>query len=149
MDRHYISLELDKILQRLSTFAGSFDAKETILALEPQTDLDDVQRLQQQTVDAHMLMARFGGPSFGGLKNVNNALSRANAGSVLSMRELLDVAGDFSSHRQPRTNVHVDIFHVVLIVHFYITAFKRQFQHTVDVDLILGDSLYPLLGDRY
>ena len=93
MDRHYISLELDKILQRLSTFAGSFDAKETILALEPQTDLDDVQRLQQQTVDAHMLMARFGGPSFGGLKNVNNALSRANAGSVLSMRELLDVAG--------------------------------------------------------
>ena len=93
MDRHYISLELDKILQRLNTFAGSFDAKEEILALEPQTDLSDVQRLQQQTVDAHMLMARFGGPSFGGLKNVNNALSRANAGSVLSMHELLDVAG--------------------------------------------------------
>ena len=93
MDRHYISLELDKILQRLAAFAGSVDAKEMILALEPQSDLDDVQLLQQQTVDAHMLMARFGGPSFGGLKNVNNALSRANAGSVLSMRELLDIAG--------------------------------------------------------
>ena len=93
MDRHYISLELDKILQRLAAFAGSVDAKEMILALEPQSDLDDVQWLQQQTVDAHMLMARFGGPSFGGLKNVNNALSRANAGSVLSMRELLDIAG--------------------------------------------------------
>ncbi|MBQ4207922.1 MAG: endonuclease MutS2, partial [Clostridia bacterium] len=93
MDRHYISLELDKILQRLAAFAASPDAKEQILLLEPQSDLDDVQRLQQQTVDAHTLMARFGGPSFGGLRNINNALSRANAGSVLSMRELLDVAG--------------------------------------------------------
>ena len=93
MDRHYIALELDKILQRLAAFAASPDAKEQLLQLEPQSDLDDVQRLQQQTVDAHTLMARFGGPSFGGLKNVNNALSRANAGSVLSMRELLDVAG--------------------------------------------------------
>ena len=93
MDRHYISLELDKILQRLAAFAASPDAKEQILLLEPQSDLDDVQRLQRQTADAHTLMARFGGPSFGGLRNINNALSRANAGSVLSMRELLDVAG--------------------------------------------------------
>ena len=45
-----------------------------------------------QTADAHMLMARFGGPSFSGLINVNNSLSRANAGGVLTMRELLDVA---------------------------------------------------------
>ena len=93
MDRHYIALELDKILQRLAAFAASPDAKELISQLEPQTDLDDVQRLQRQTVDAHTLMARLGGPSFGGLRNINNALSRANAGSVLSMRELLDVAG--------------------------------------------------------
>ena len=93
MDRHYIALELDKILQRLAAFAASPDAKELIAQLEPQSDLDDAQRLQQQTVDAHTLMARFGGPSFGGLRNINNALSRANAGSVLSMRELLDVAG--------------------------------------------------------
>ncbi|MBS7361668.1 MAG: endonuclease MutS2, partial [Oscillospiraceae bacterium] len=34
-----------------------------------------------------------GGPSFSGPKNVNNAAARAAAGSVLSMKELLDVAG--------------------------------------------------------
>ena len=40
-----------------------------------------------------MLLGRFGGPSFSGLKNVSNAAARAAAGSVLSMKELLDVAG--------------------------------------------------------
>ncbi len=93
MNKHYIALELDKVLTNLSSFASAADAKEMILALRPVSDLEAVERLMQQTVDAHMLMARFGAPSFGGLRNVNNALSRADAGSVLTMRELLDVAG--------------------------------------------------------
>ena len=93
MNKHERSLELDKVLQRLATFAGSADAKEDLCALEPVHDFDDVQRLQQQTLDAHTLMARFGAPGFSGLRNVNNALSRAAAGSVLTMRELLDVGG--------------------------------------------------------
>ena len=92
MNKHYIALELDKVLEQLSSFASCADAKEAISKLEPESDLVAVQNLLRQTTDAHMLMARFGGPSFGGLKNVNNALSRADAGSVLSMRELLDVA---------------------------------------------------------
>ena len=92
MNRDYIALDLDKILGRLSSFVCSEDGKSEIEKLEPQTELDSAQSLLNQTTDAHMLMARFGAPSFGGLKNVNNALARANAGSVLSMRELLDVA---------------------------------------------------------
>ena len=60
--------------------------------IAPESNLDLAQALIRQTLDAHTLMARFGGPSFGGLKNVNNSLSRANAGGVLTMRELLDIA---------------------------------------------------------
>ncbi len=92
MNKDYISLELDKILGRLSKFVASEDGKAEIALLSPESDLGAVQSLLNQTTDAHMLMARFGAPSFGGLKNVNNSLARANAGSVLSMRELLDVA---------------------------------------------------------
>ena len=92
MNRDYIALDLDKVLEKLSSFVCSEDGKSEIEKLEPQTELSSAQALLNQTADAHMLMARFGAPSFGGLKNVNNALARANAGSVLSMRELLDVA---------------------------------------------------------
>ena len=62
------------------------------MALRPVHSLYEAQALMNQTGDAHKLLARFGGPAFGGLKNVNNALHRADAGSVLSMRELLDIA---------------------------------------------------------
>ena len=92
MNRDYTALELDKILEKLSKFVSSEDGKAQIALLSPESDLNTVQALLNQTTDAHMLMARFGAPSFGGLKNINNALARANAGSVLSMRELLDVA---------------------------------------------------------
>ena len=64
----------------------------TIRPDEPLTREALAQALMNQTRDAHMLLARFGGPSFGGLRNVNNALRRAQAGSVLNMRELLDIA---------------------------------------------------------
>ena len=85
------SLEYDKVLAKLAEFTGCEDARLDALALKPESNLALANALLKQTVDAHMLLARFGGPSFGGLKNVNNALSRAAAGSVLNTRELLDI----------------------------------------------------------
>ena len=90
-ERYSRSLEFDRVLEKLAEFAGCDDAKENILSLKPETNLDLANALLKQTVDAHMLLARFGGPSFGGMKNVNNALARAAAGSVLNTRELLDI----------------------------------------------------------
>lgn len=87
------ALEFDKVLEKLAEFTGCADARESAVNLKPESNLLSAQALLNQTTDAYMLLARFGGPSFGGLKNVNNALSRANAGSVLNMKELLDVAG--------------------------------------------------------
>ena len=92
MNKHYIALELPKVLSRLGEFTSCEDARELAENLEPESNIALVKALLTQTADAHMLMAKFGAPSFGGLKNVNNALSRANAGSTLNMRELLDIA---------------------------------------------------------
>ena len=92
-DKHAKSIEFDKVLERLAEFTSCDDARYNALHLRPESNLDLARALLSQTVDAHMLLARFGGPSFGGLKNVNNALSRANAGSVLNTRELLDIGG--------------------------------------------------------
>ena len=92
MNKHYKALELDKILSRLAALTGCADARDAAESLTPEHSLPLARALLQQTDDAYMLMAKFGAPSFGGLKNVNNCLSRANAGSVLNMRELLDIA---------------------------------------------------------
>lgn len=90
-DKYSKSIEFDKVLTRLSEFTSCDDAKELALNLKPEPDLSAAKFLLKQTEDAHILLAKFGGPSFGGLKNVNNALSRAAAGSVLNTRELLDI----------------------------------------------------------
>ncbi len=91
-ERDLKALELEKVLQMLAGYTACPDAREKAMSLKPESNLSLAQSLLNQTKDAHMLLARFGGPAFGGLKNVNNALSRADAGSVLSMKELLDIA---------------------------------------------------------
>ncbi len=92
MNKHLVALEFDKILERLAEYTCCEDSREAAMNLRPKNRLDEAQALMNQTRDAHMLLARFGGPSFGGMKNVNNALHRADAGSTLSMHELLEIA---------------------------------------------------------
>lgn len=91
--KHHKSLELDKILQMLAKEASCEEAQEKILKLCPQRDLYTVNNLLNETYDAHMLVGRFGSPSFGGLKNVSGALHRAKAGATLTALELLRIAG--------------------------------------------------------
>ncbi|MBE6784022.1 MAG: endonuclease MutS2 [Ruminococcaceae bacterium] len=90
--RDYKALELEKVLEMLAMHTVCPDAKDIALSLKPESSLEMAQSLLNQTQSAHMMLARFGGPAFGGLKNVNNALSRADAGSTLNMKELLDIA---------------------------------------------------------
>ena len=92
MEKHYHALELDKILAMLAERTACADAREAALALRPCGQLREAQALLQETSDAHMLIARYGAPAFGGLNNIKNALARCTAGGILSMGELLKVA---------------------------------------------------------
>lgn len=85
-------LELDKILSKLGEFTSCADSKEMAESIIPARDVFEARKLLKRTDDAHMLLAKFGGPSFGGLRNIDNALARAAAGSILTTRELLDIA---------------------------------------------------------
>ena len=93
MNRHYKTLELDKILEKLAAQTSLPDAREMALSLEPQTDIEKVHTLLKQTDDAVMLSGRFGAPSFGGAVNCASFLRRAEAGGCLSAAELLRIAG--------------------------------------------------------
>ncbi|MBQ8539122.1 MAG: endonuclease MutS2 [Ruminococcus sp.] len=92
MNRHYRALELDKILTLLAKETTIPDAYEQALKIEPVWGLFEVEELLKQTDDAHMLIGRFGAPSFGGVSNIANALRRAQAGGCLTTTELLKIA---------------------------------------------------------
>lgn len=99
MNKHYETLELNKILDLLKNETTCDDAAELATEIKPSSDFITVCNLLKQTEDAFSLLARFGGPSFSGLKNVNNALARAAAGGALNQRELLTVGCTLRSIR--------------------------------------------------
>lgn len=91
-NKYYKSLELDKILALLADETSMEHAHEQALKLEPSSGLFEAQELLAETNDAHMLVGRFGTPSFGTVRDMTNALRRAQAGAVLNTIELLRIA---------------------------------------------------------
>ncbi len=86
------TLELHRVLELLRECAVTEEGRERALTLRPMTDLDDVQRAQQETTDAvNMLLAK-GTPSLSGVHPVAASLQRADMGGSLNTRELLEIA---------------------------------------------------------
>lgn len=85
-------LELDKVLKELSEYASFEDSAARIQGLKPSFEMSRVLEDLAFTDAAYQLMARFGAPSFGGAGNVNNALSRAEVGGVLTFADFLNIA---------------------------------------------------------
>lgn len=152
MNRHHLALELDKVLELLARHTSCEDARLAALNLEPQSELASAQALMNQTRDAHMLLARFGGPAFGGLTNVNNALYRADAGSTLSLKELLNVASvlhvirTISQWRSTNEGVAT-----VLDIYFNALVPNRFLEDSITTAIIseeeIADNASPTLAD--
>ena len=85
LNRHHKVLELDKVLELLASYCSVADAKALARSLEPARALYEAAALVNQTSAAYVLMARYGAPSFGAIKNVNSALSRAADGNPVDV----------------------------------------------------------------
>ena len=93
-------LELPRVLEQLAQQAVSDEAKARARTLRPETELGDAQRLQDETEDAKGFIGLRGSPSFSGVKDVGEALDRADRGGMLNTRELLDIAGLLTASRR-------------------------------------------------
>ena len=85
-------LELPSVLKLLADCAVTEEGKERALTLRPMTDLDDVERAQQETSAAVKMLILRGTPGFSGIKPVAASLQRADMGGSLNTRELLEIA---------------------------------------------------------
>lgn len=99
MNKNQKALELDKILQMLSAETSSDDGEQLALEVSPSYKIEIVKELLEQTDAAYILSAKFGSPSFYGMKNVTSELRRAQAGASLGTGELLKTASTMRSLR--------------------------------------------------
>ena len=86
------TLELDKIIERLSGYVQSSLGKKKLLEIKPLTDLKEVNRLQDETEDAISMILKWGNPPLYGINDIKLSLHRASIGGVLAPYQLLEIA---------------------------------------------------------
>lgn len=88
----YSTLEFDKIRERLAKNCISPMAKAAALSLEPYGSIEEINLNQRETTEAVSFILKKGSLPAGGLRDLNDSLRRSEAGGILSLKELLDIA---------------------------------------------------------
>lgn len=83
------TVEYNKIINMLATFASSEDGKLKCEKLEPITDLEAITRAQKNTSDALTRIFKKGALDVSGTHNINDALARLDIGGSIGVHELL------------------------------------------------------------
>ena len=94
MEKTYLkTLELDKILNQAAGYALCPQSRKMLLEQEACETVEETRFALSQTDAINTLLLKNGSPRFGGVDNVDKVVNRAVKGGLLSMAELLEVAG--------------------------------------------------------
>lgn len=91
------TLEYNKIIDKLTTLAGTGYGKELCAHLLPQSELNTIKRLQRETTDALSRVLRRGSVSYGGIHDIRPSIMRLKVGSALNATELLHISSDLDA----------------------------------------------------
>ena len=86
------TLEYDKVINLLVEKADSAPGKKLCAELIPSTDLEEIQKAQQETRDGLTRLFQKGSTSFGGNQDLGFSLRALEIGSSLSIQELLKIS---------------------------------------------------------
>lgn len=86
------TLEYNKIISRLVSFACSDDAKQILHKLEPMTDIDKINTALDYTNDALTRVYQKGSVDFSRIKDIRGSIARLKVGSSLNALELLNIS---------------------------------------------------------
>lgn len=96
------TLEYNKILDQLTEYAFSADARSRCQKLRPITDRAQIEQLQQQTSDALSRLFKYGSLSFSGVTDIRDSLKRLEIGGALSAIELLRICSLLESAKRAK-----------------------------------------------
>ncbi len=151
-DKSLRTLELPRVLQMLSEQAVSAEAKQRAMAVRPETEREEVERLLDQTDAARTMIGLRGSPSFSGVKPVAESLDRADRGGSLNTRELLTIADLLTAARRAKEYFNADAAEKTAIDHLFLSLHGNRFLEEkikrciVDEDTI-ADAASPELAD--
>lgn len=86
------TLEYNKIIDKLLTFACSDGAKKLLSDLKPDTNIENINLALDKTNDALVRVYQKGAVSFEGVRDIRPSIARLRVGSSLSTTELLNIS---------------------------------------------------------
>ncbi len=150
-EKSLLKLELDKVLEMLSSCAGSVGGREACMRLRPTSDLEDVQLMLQQTQDASDLCTRKGNPAFGDVMDMSASLERAERGGTLQPIELLRIGGILRCARNIKGYVSEDEKKTVLDSMFAALTPNKYLEDKIFGAILseeeIADNASPALSD--
>lgn len=150
-DKSLEKLELNQVLKLLAECAGSADGKAVCLRLRPSTDLEEINRLLDETTAASKLSTLKGNPGFLGLSDVSASLERAERGGCLQPKELLTIAGVLRCARVVKSYTSEDDQETVLSPLFEMLVPNKFLEDKVFGAILseeeIADTASPALAD--
>ncbi len=145
-------LEYDKILYMLSSYAQTEGAKKRALSLSPSANKDTVLRRQELTDNAKAMSGIKGAPSFNSIPEILDTVEKAEKNSILSPREILDVASVLHTSRSLLEYIHTDAIKPCALSEIFERLVPNKsleskiFKAIIGEDLIADDAS-PALAD--
>lgn len=145
-------LEFDKILDMLSSLASTEGAKKRALSLLPSSNIETVKRRQALTNDAKQMAGIKGAPSFNNIPEILDVVEKAEKNSILSPREILDVASVLHVSRLLLEYIHTDAIKPCLLSVIFEALVPNKLLEAKIYKAIIGEDLIaddasPALAD--
>ncbi len=145
-------LEFDKIKDMLASFAQTQGSKKRALALTPSSNSIVVKRRQALTNDAKSMTEVKGTPSFNSIPEILDIVEKAEKNSILSPREILDIAISLQTARNLLEYVHSDAIKPSLLTEIFDSLVPNKILESRIFKAILGEDLIaddasPALAD--
>ena len=145
-------LEYDKILNMLSSYAQTEGAKKRALSLLPSSNPDTVLRRQELTDNAKHMSGIKGAPSFNNIPEILDSVEKAEKNSILSPREILDIASVLHTSRLLLEYIHTDAIKPCLLSEIFERLVPNKPLETRIYKAIIGEDLIaddasPALAD--
>ncbi len=147
MNPHFSHLEFHVILEKLIQCAYSPYAKEKLRSLEPTMDEVLCQRAMRETTDAKNMIERFGAPPLSSMEKLDERIRLAEAGGMLSIEQLEEIAVFCVCCRRMRNYLSKDADNPLAV---YASSFETL--ETLEIDIeeciyhgAIRDGASPLL----
>lgn len=130
------SLEFNKILEILSSFAVCDVTKTEILKTVPAQSLPEAELLQKQTAEAYITKTKYNLSPVVSFDEIDEILSKANIGAILQMGELLKIARVIRAARIAKKEIEGTGEDIVSLKNIVSTLFIDN-----ELEKIIGDSI--------